>query len=155
MTEPPFLAASTRNYSASWPSPQERTPTSTWQRWQPSLPWWSTWSAWSWSWSTSINVMINSHHYHDDQHDQYNDQQTSSQWWSTSTSARHHCGPGLCDILSFEEQFPGPSHRSKIRLRLSCSFPWQPLYNTTGLHKLWYVLISWADRGSCAHKCVC
>ena len=24
-----------------------------------------------------------------------------------------------------------------------------------GLHKLWYVLISWADRGSCAHKCVC
>ena len=41
--------------------------------------WWSTWSTWSWSWSTSINVMINSHHYHDDQHDQYNDQQTSSQ----------------------------------------------------------------------------
>ena len=25
----------------------------------------------------------------------------------------------------------------------------------TGLQKLWYVLISWADRGSCAHKCVC
>ena len=24
-----------------------------------------------------------------------------------------------------------------------------------GLHKLWHVLISWADRGSCAHKCVC
>ena len=24
-----------------------------------------------------------------------------------------------------------------------------------GLHKLFDVLISWADRGSCAHKCVC
>ena len=27
--------------------------------------------------------------------------------------------------------------------------------SSSGLHKLWYVLISWADRGSCAHKCVC
>ena len=26
--------------------------------------------------------------------------------------------------------------------------------SSAGLHKLWYVLISWADRGSCAHKCV-
>ena len=25
---------------------------------------------------------------------------------------------------------------------------------TAGLHKLWTVLISWADRGSCAPKCV-
>ena len=24
-----------------------------------------------------------------------------------------------------------------------------------GLHKLWYVLISWADQGSRAHKCLC
>ena len=31
-----------------------------------------------------------------------------------------------------------------------------PTPNTkiTGLHKLWTVLISWADRGSCAPKCV-
>ena len=28
-------------------------------------------------------------------------------------------------------------------------------YLVSGLHKLWYVLISWADQGSRAHKCVC
>ena len=29
------------------------------------------------------------------------------------------------------------------------------LYAHSRLHKLWYVLISWADQGSRAHKCVC
>ena len=28
-------------------------------------------------------------------------------------------------------------------------------FSQAGLHKLWHVLLSSADRGSCAHKCVC
>ena len=33
--------------------------------------------------------------------------------------------------------------------------PARPALLWSGLHKLCDVLISWADRGSCAHKCVC
>ena len=40
---------------------------------------------------------------------------------------------------------------------IMCMYP-ALLYSSSsspGLHKLFDVLISWADRGSCAHKCVC
>ena len=40
-------------------------------------------------------------------------------------------------------------------LIISTTVGQRPWFDRAGLHKLWYVLISWADRGSCAHKCVC
>ena len=33
-------------------------------------------------------------------------------------------------------------------------YHWQKYITPPGLHKLWTVLLSWADRGSCAPKCV-
>ena len=45
----------------------------------------------------------------------------------------------------------------KVLCLQSCIFFFFYFYtrSRTGLHKLWYVLISWADQGSRAHKCVC
>ena len=38
---------------------------------------------------------------------------------------------------------------------VACWATYSPSLSHSGLHKLWDVLISRADRGSCAHKCVC
>ena len=60
--------------------------------------------------------------------------------------------PSLCHLLSTTARTPlvpdmsGSISRSNAERRLD---------QEPGLHKLWYVLISWADQGSCAHKCVC
>ena len=68
-------------------------------------------------------------------------QQVLTHRWSLSLSLS--CCLCLC-VCHFRPKITGP----EVRVR-------RLVYFLTGLHKLWHVLLSWADRGSCAHKCVC
>ena len=83
---------------------------------------------------------------------------TAESVWSISVIGEWRCcGPvgRSCSALSL---FHLPLHPDLLHLQhpdLHHQTTWELIWSEPGVHFLLDVLISWADRGSCAHKCIC